>query len=86
MTLSNEQVLMGLGSLVGCIVFMFKLVQSSHSREVDTLRAACEARVNEKDETILWLKEELRTSLRTTERATSAAETATTVAKKASEG
>ena len=86
MIVSNEQILALIVFLSGLIGTMFKLLQSSQSREFTTLKESCEARIEEKDETITWLKAELRTSLRTTERATTAAETATHVAKKASEG
>ncbi len=86
MTISNEQLLIGLGALIGCITFLFKMLQSSQAREIKTLRESCEERVREKDATIDWLKEQVRTSLRTTERATTAAETATGVAKKATDG
>ncbi len=75
----------GLAALIGCITFLFKALQGAQSREITTLKEQCEARIQEKDETITWLKAELRTSLRTTERATSAAETATAVTKKAAE-
>lgn len=75
-TISTESVLAGLAALIGCITFLFKLLQNSHTREIQTLTTACDDRLKEKDNTILWLKEELRTSLKTTERATVAAETA----------
>ncbi len=89
-SISTESVLAGLTALISCIVFMFKMLQNSHvreiaacARELETLRHAKDETIREKDETILWLKEEVRLSLRTTERATVAAESATTVAREA---
>jgi len=91
-TLSTESVLAGLGALIGCITFLFKMLQSAQQREIQSINNGCallvkakDETIQEKDETIAWLKQELRLALRTTERATTAAETATTVAKNASE-
>jgi hypothetical protein len=84
-TISTEMGITAIIGLVGCISFLFKLLINSKNQELKSLTDAKNETIREKDETIRWLKDELRISLRTTERATTAAETATVVAKKAIE-
>lgn len=78
---STESVLAALGALIGCITFLFKMLQSAQQREVATLRQSKDETIAEKDKTIAWLKEEIQLSLRTTERSVTAAEVALSAVK-----